>query len=118
MKNAEIKYNESNHGALYVDGVKVGDLKSDAIRDDCGTRYFAYVTAGEDEIRIEWETTEDWETAESEFQEALKSATDESGRISEMPDLGILDDQSNACDWDSFIVRDESGAKIAASVNE
>jgi len=81
-------------------------LQQDAYVENYGTagqvRYYATaLDADGGEHMVAWETTEEWDSATALYQQALTDATDECGNIKDMPDCGILDDESYACDWDN-----------------
>ncbi len=100
MKNAkQIKWEESNNGTLYIDGVRKGELGATLMADDGS--YYANVG---DKYRVTWETTDEWNRAEKKYAEELNAATSECGSIEQMPDTGILDDERNACDWENYEV--------------
>jgi hypothetical protein len=112
MKNAEIKWEEGKKGTLYIDGVKRGELRDHATMDDNGGQYFAY--AGDNrEYRIVWDTTEEWDNASERYQKELAYFLDP-----HEADSSAIDDESNACDWDAFEVRDESGETAASASTE
>jgi hypothetical protein len=87
----------------------------DAVMSDCGTEYFStfeYRVDGDVELygddewrtgKIIWNTTDAWKAEK----ERVKSELDEDpyARV----DTGLLDDESMACDWDKYEVRDENG---------
>ena len=59
-----------------------------------GVRYYA---AGVDQqgndYLIAWDTTNAWDEASESYQAAIRNGSD--------PEIGMLDDESNACDWSS-----------------
>jgi len=88
---------------------------NDPVMADCGTEYFStfqYRVDGDVELygaeewrtgKIIWNTTDAWKAEDQRVQSELR----------ETPDApvysGLLDDQSNACDWDEFEIQDENG---------
>jgi hypothetical protein len=108
-KVAKIDWAKSKHGNLIIDGQDVGPIRNQAVMDGSGDSYYAH--AGD--FRIVWSVREAWSEAQTQYAADLKAAEDDAGRIKHMPHSGILDDESQACDWDKFAVMDESGTQVA-----
>lgn len=65
-----------------------------------------YTAEAEDEAgnvyRVTWDTTEAWDEAQAAYNAELRDLSEQfEGRIpsDQMPDVGMLDDESSACDW-------------------
>lgn len=95
--------------------IKPSQKICDVVMADCGTEYFTffrYRVEGDAEIygddawrtgKIVWLTTDEWKTEAERVKRDL--AEDPNARV----DYGILDDESLACDWDEYEIKDENG---------
>ena len=64
---------------------------------DGGVRYYANgVDVFGNTYHIAWDTTQAWDDASDRINAALKN-----GEASDYLDVGLLQDESNACEWDS-----------------
>lgn len=110
MKNAEIKH-EGFKANLFIDGIDMGEMEEggNATMDDSGYSYFCFVKDKDGEVifKVVWETTQAWDDAVSDYNEALAN--------NEEPDPGILEEATNACDWDVFTVLDANANTVAVS---
>ena len=112
MKSATIDYTTSKHGALSIDGRVIGELHGEPTMDDHGNTYYATCDG---DLRIIWATTAAWDAARAQYAaDWSKSIDPDTGRpTGDVPSAGILEDESQACDWDLFEVCDEHGCVIA-----
>lgn len=95
---ARIDYSESEHGTLYINDIRFGDLDYQPVMADNGDEYQAFVhdhPMDEDfgMLQIRWDVLDSWAN---------------NPEINDQEDL--------ACDWDKFVVYDESGVKIAKTI--
>jgi hypothetical protein len=101
--------------------INLNQKLADPIMADNGDEYhttFEYRVDGDIKLygadtwrrgKVVWTTTAEWNTARADYAQSLKEAEDEAGRLKYQPDTGILDDESRACDWDTYEVQDEDG---------
>jgi hypothetical protein len=98
----------------------------DAVMDDSGDSYFTtfeYRVEGDEELlgdqwrdgRIVWMVTDAWRAEEERVREEM-AQNERDGYSNRFVDIGILDDQSEACDWGNFAVIDEAGNDITGMV--
>ena len=85
---------KKDYGTVEFEG-KTYTLTQDAYAENYGTdgavRYYAAaVDADGNEYLVTWETTEQWDEAQEEYKETSEVN-------------GYIEDESNACDWDSPI---------------
>lgn len=88
----ELEKEYENFGSVEFEG-KTYKLTENAYSDNYGTdggiRYYASATDGKgNEYKVAWDTTAEWDQANEQYKQT--------GEYSP-----LLDDESNACDWDT-----------------
>jgi RecJ-like exonuclease len=94
-----------NFGKATFNGIEYV-LQQDAYVDNYGTdgeiRYYAAAKDAQgNEYMVTWGTSEDWNNASEEWKNICKEYEPKSAPEYECP--AILQDESNACDWDNPI---------------
>ena len=79
-------------------------LQQDAYADNYGTdgavRYYAHATDNDgNDYTVRWNTTPEWDEAQAEAERIAKQYEPSTAPSYEYP--ALLDDESNACDWDN-----------------
>lgn len=122
MKKAEI--NDETQ-VLAINGEIIGEITMPVMMD-CGEIYRSYVTSTQvDEYgeavdyEIDYETTDAWKQEVEDYALDLKKEYDQetgrpTGYTADYKNIN-LEDETLACDWDVFVVKDESGKIVAES---
>ncbi len=92
-----------DYGKVIFKGVEYS-LTQDPYSDNFGSgvRYYAHGTSPSGEtVLVAWDTTQEWDEAQEEWQEIMQQQHEKYGRVidsSELPET--LWSEDNACDWD------------------
>ena len=87
---------DKKFGAVKFNGIELA-LTQQALADNLGSGVGYYAHAIDEKgatYKIVWETTQAWDGANDRYYAALIDCT-----TADPVDAGLLDDESNACDW-------------------
>lgn len=121
----KIETDANGNQHLILNGYSVSVI-DDARMDDSGENYFTIASVIDEDgverdLRVQWELLQSWQDAIDQYQKECDE-WDKAGNPGSAPsncnEFANLDDDSNACDWDDFVVIDEAGDEIASSQSE